>query len=252
MRVHERILSYKRLAATRSWSYASTHAWRKNPFVFLRGSCHLFYADWKGGSELDAAPLTWISGDLHLENFGSYKGDNRLAYFDLNDFDEAALAPCTWEVARFLTSILVAAHSLPIDASQARVLCRTFLAAYTQALADGKARWVERSLAIGMVGELLQQVERRKRKNFLNRRTQALGKRRQFVLDGEHLLPLADRERAELLAWLERFAARQLQPKFFRVLDLARRAAGTGSLGCRDMSRWYAAKVRRTEIICST
>ncbi len=59
-----------------------------DPFAFLRGTCHLFYEDWHGGRALDAAPNAWICGDLHLENLGSYKGDNRLAYFDLNDFDE--------------------------------------------------------------------------------------------------------------------------------------------------------------------
>ena len=230
MRVHERILSYNagRDAELVARKYARM---AQTPFVFLRGSCHLFYADWKGGNELDAAPLSWISGDLHLENFGSYKGDNRLAYFDLNDFDEAALAPCTWEVARFLTSILVAAHDLPIDARQARALCRAFLNAYAQAMLDGKARWIERSLAIGMIGQLLQQVGLRKRKIFLQRRTQLVGERRKFVIDGEHLLPMVGSEREKLLSWLERFGARQPQPKFFRVLDLARRAAGTGSLG---------------------
>ena len=42
---------------------------------------------------LPHSPVCWICGDLHIENFGSYKGDNRLVYFDLNDFDESILAP---------------------------------------------------------------------------------------------------------------------------------------------------------------
>ena len=68
---------------------------RADPFVFLRGTCHLFY-ERLAGLDIDLkAPATWVCGDLHLENFGSYKGDNRLAYFDINDFDEAALAPCS-------------------------------------------------------------------------------------------------------------------------------------------------------------
>src|SRR6185437_14141187 len=68
-------------------------AMRRDPFAFFRGTAHLFYADWPRPSPLDATPLTWACGDLHLENFGSYKGHNGLAYFDINDFDEAALAP---------------------------------------------------------------------------------------------------------------------------------------------------------------
>jgi len=61
-----------------------------NPFAFFRGTCHLFYEDWPVNSPLNTSPPVWISGDLHLENFGSYKGDNRLVYFGINDFDEAS------------------------------------------------------------------------------------------------------------------------------------------------------------------
>ena len=67
-------------------------AMRKSPFVFLRGSCHRFYERLAPGA-LPASPLGWVCGDLHLENFGSFKGDNGLVYFDINDFDESALAP---------------------------------------------------------------------------------------------------------------------------------------------------------------
>ena len=64
-------------------------AMRQDAFSFMRGTCHLYYQDWPASDrQLNDAPLAWICGDLHLENFGCYKGDNRLVYFDLNDFDE--------------------------------------------------------------------------------------------------------------------------------------------------------------------
>ena len=88
---------------------------RTSPFVFLRATCHLFYERVAPDLHAMQAPLTWCMGDMHLENFGSYKGDNRLAYFDLNDFDEAVLAPTHWDLIRFLTSILVGAKSLGIN-----------------------------------------------------------------------------------------------------------------------------------------
>ena len=211
-----------------------------DPFLFLRGTCHLFYEDWHGGRELDRAPRSWICGDLHLENLGSYKGDNRLAYFDLNDFDEAALAPCTWEIARFLVSLHLAARSLALTLREARALCRCFLDAYGATLESGKARWIERSIAQGMIGALLDQVACRKRRDFLDRRTQRDGKRRSFIVDDDRLLAVAPADRDALFAWFERFAARQDDPKFFRPIDVARRAAGTGSLGLRR----YAVLVR--------
>ncbi len=70
-------------------------AMRQSPFAFFRGTCHLFWEDWPRDSPLNSAPVTWECGDLHFENFGTYKGDNRLVYFDINDFDEAVLAACT-------------------------------------------------------------------------------------------------------------------------------------------------------------
>ena len=64
---------------------------RASPFVFLRATCHLYYAQLPDAAALRKAPAAWACGDLHLENFGSYKGDNRLVHFDINDFDEGVL-----------------------------------------------------------------------------------------------------------------------------------------------------------------
>src|SRR3569833_69752 len=75
-------------------------AMRENMFRFFRGTCHLFYDDLSKDSSFPDGPIAWISGDPHLENFGSFRADNDQVYFALNDFDEAILAPVTWEVVR--------------------------------------------------------------------------------------------------------------------------------------------------------
>ena len=87
---------------------------RTNAFIFLRGTCHLFYQDWPDWAELNSAPLAWLCGDLHLENFGAYKGDDRSPHFNVNDFDEAVLAPVSWDLSRFLTSLFVAMATLEV------------------------------------------------------------------------------------------------------------------------------------------
>ena len=206
-------------------------AMRTNAFAFLRGTCHLFYENLPQASLLRSAPLTWICGDLHLENFGSYKGDNRLVYFDLNDFDEAVLAPCTWDLVRVVTSILVAAKSIKLGKVEARTLARRFVDAYVAAIEDGKARWVERETAQGMVRKLLDGLRLRKRKDFLDSRTLRARGRRRIRIDGKHALPVSAGEPARIKRFMREFASRQPNPKFFRVLDVARRIAGTGSLG---------------------
>ncbi|WP_266160250.1 DUF2252 domain-containing protein [Dyella silvatica] len=206
-------------------------AMRRDPFTFLRGSCHLFYAQLPSAKLLSKAPAAWVCGDMHLENFGSYKGDNRLVYFDLNDFDEAALAPCTWELVRLLTSVRVGASSLQLKPAQANTLCQHFLDAYTATLRHGKARWIERDTADGMVGDLLHSLRGRLRPPFLDSRTERKGKKRSLRTDGKKALPVTAKQREKVTALIEHIAASEADPHFYRVLDVARRIAGTGSLG---------------------
>jgi uncharacterized protein (DUF2252 family) len=206
-------------------------AMRASPFAFLRGSCHLFYDELAQASLPDHAPLVWACGDLHLENFGSYKGDNRLVYFDLNDFDEAALAPCTWDLARLLTSVLVAARTLGVDEAGALRLCHGFVDAYAGALSSGKARWVERETAQGMVKDLLYSLSSRSRAQFLDRRTERAGGHRRIRIDGKKALAADARQRKRIETFMRAFALAQPKPGFYRLLDVARRIAGTGSLG---------------------
>src|ERR1700689_4007874 len=87
-------------------------ALKESPFRFLRGTCHLFAQDFVKLYKYKPKVKSWICGDLHFENFGSYRGENRLVYFDLCDFDEAILASPEPEIARFLTSIIVAAGQM--------------------------------------------------------------------------------------------------------------------------------------------
>ena len=203
-----------------------------SPFSFFRGSAHLFWEDLDARkSALPDSPTIWACGDLHLENFGSYQGDNGLSYFDINDFDEAALAPSIWELSRFVTSVYVAAPTLGFSRASANELVKLFLDAYRTALAHGKAHLVERDTATGMVKTLLEQVKKRKRTRLVESRTNWKKRRRRLRIDGKHTLPATDDQRADVTRWLGKFARSQPDPGFFKILDVARRVAGVGSLG---------------------
>lgn len=206
---------------------------RASAFGFLRGSCHLFHdrLPIEGAFAADAAPHAWICGDAHLENFGCYKGDNRLAYFDLNDFDEATLAPLTWDLVRFLASVLIADEAVNATKDQSERLCGEFLDAYAAVLACGKAGWVERETADGLVGDLLEDVRRRTRPEFLDRRTQRQGRHRTIRCDGKHALAADAAQRAAVVALMQEVGSKASDPAFYEVIDVARRIAGTGSLG---------------------
>ena len=206
-------------------------AMRASPFAFLRGSCHLFYARLPRGGVFKSAPAVWVCGDLHLENFGSYKGDNRLVYFDVNDFDEAALAPASWDLLRFLTSLRIGITRLTDGGAEAHRLCQTFLDAYAAALTQGKAYWIEQETAAGLVRQLLDGLRDRQRAVFLDSRTVLKRKQRLLRIDGKRALPVTAAQRSAVVNFMHAFAQDQPRPDFYKVLDVARRIAGTGSLG---------------------
>ena len=204
---------------------------RASPFVFLRGTCHLFYRRLPDAPVLAEAPAVWCCGDLHLQNFGSYKGDNRLVYFDINDFDESALAPASWDLVRFLASVLVGAGSMDVKKKEAGELCDAFLDGYCQTLVSGKAGWVERETAHGLIGDLLGSLKGRLRPAFLDSRTELKGKHRRLRVDNGKALPASDEARAAVTQLIGGLAESRDDPRFYEVLDVARRIAGTGSLG---------------------
>jgi uncharacterized protein (DUF2252 family) len=74
-------------------------------FSFYRGSAAVMAAD------LAASPSSGLEvmccGDAHLSNFGIYAAPDRALVFDLNDFDEAAVAPAEWDLKRLITSAIV-------------------------------------------------------------------------------------------------------------------------------------------------
>jgi uncharacterized protein (DUF2252 family) len=237
MSVAARIAAYNagRTPARLERKYA---AMRSDPFVFFRGAAHLFWEDWaKQASHLPASPLVWACGDLHLENFGSYLGDNRLVYFDLNDFDEAALGPATADLTRLLTSLRLAMTSLQLGHDEAAELTDDLVRAYQQALSFGKARWIERPTARGMVRDLLQSVRTRTTRSLLDRRTVIENGKRRLRIDGRRAVSLTLREREALLkgfnAYVDSIVPTGADARFYKPIDVATRIAGVGSLGIR-------------------
>jgi uncharacterized protein (DUF2252 family) len=203
-----------------------------DPFSFFRGTCHLFYEDFPQNSLMNLAPLTWICGDLHLENFGSYKGDNRLVYFDINDFDESVLAPCTWDLVRFVTSIIVGSRSLGVDEKESLHLSNIYLKTYSQTLAKGKARTVEKETAKGLVKDLLESLKKRNRADFLDQRTEKKKGKRRLIIDNKRITKATDSQQAKVRELIRHWHHTTNQnPDFYEIIDIQKRIAGNGSLG---------------------
>ena len=201
-------------------------------FRFFRGSNHLFYEDLQLDNPLPPSPLSWICGDLHLENFGSFKGDNRLVYFDVNDFDDALLAPAVYDVARLICSIFIAFDSLNIEENKAINMARLFLKTYSETLTKGKAYYIEPQTAKGIVYKFLATVSKRKDSRLLKKRTVKKKDNLSIYLEHPRHFALEPKLKTELTIFLNKWLQNNsYSPYNFEVQDVAFRMAGTGSLG---------------------
>lgn len=208
-------------------------AMAENIYRFFRGTCHLFYENLLS-APLPQSPKTWICGDLHLENFGSYKGNNKLVYFDLNDFDEAICAPALWEVARLVTSIFIAFDVMNIGDEKGMNMAILFLRSYSATLATGKPVGIDPRTAKGIVRSFLKKAEHNSYANLLVKKTEKKKRKLCFCTKDEHHSKIKKTLKKQLIAHIAEWIKTSSDgPYNYKVLDVVFRIAGTGSLGVK-------------------
>ena len=105
-------------------------------FPFLRATFYRWAQVWpEVCSELSKAPKVLAVGDLHVENFGTWRDIEGRLVWGVNDFDEAAVLPYTLDLARLATSALFAIGEgrLKLKAKDA---CTAILDGYRNSLAE--------------------------------------------------------------------------------------------------------------------
>jgi uncharacterized protein (DUF2252 family) len=216
-----------------------------SPLAFLRGAAPLYYEILKARPELAKGPggEGWLTGDMHLENYGAYRPDPHSfpgrtretpeATFDLNDFDDAVIGPFFLDVLRLSTSLILGGRELGADGVNTLGLCHELLDAYTKALA-GK---VAKDPLPAPIRALMAQVTGRSQSELLDARTRGHGDSRRFTMGDRYQKLEATVARGFPAAFKQYVASlRTLDPgvgaDHFEIVDTARRIAGTGSLGC--------------------
>lgn len=227
---------------------------RTSPFVFFRGTNHLFWSDFAGDPRFASfgGPDTriFLQGDLHVLNYGSFDNDEGRVVYDMNDFDEVVIADYQWDVWRMAVSMVLANGDLGyFSPGQVDEFIDAFSEFYLDSLAsyrgrnDELSRDFDRTSTYGRLDEFLATVESDStRDDMLRKWTDENGGIRVFDYTYEKLAQIEPDVYDALVAAVSEYTATTGGgiadiPGYFDVKDIARRLhAGTGSLG---VARYY-------------
>jgi hypothetical protein len=115
---------------------------RAASFPFLRATFYRWVQLWpEVCPECHHAPAVLAVGDLHVENFGTWRDSEARLVWGINDFDEVSTMPYTIDLVR-----LAASAHLAIDAGhlgiEHREACAAIAAGYKEGLEAGGRPWI--------------------------------------------------------------------------------------------------------------
>ncbi len=219
-----------------------------SPFAFFRGTFHLFARDVLDRALAPPALLTGagaeldLVGDIHSENYGTYKAADGLVHYDVNDFDETTRGRFDFDVCRLAVSHFLAARDRRDSLAQAVTTTLAGLAAYTdtvhRCLKKGKNTDLDvnekRPFGAAPVDDLVRACAAAGRKQFIAKLTETKNGRRRLVRSVHYFnLDAAGEQQARRL--LADYVGRRPAPPeykdYYEVEDVCGRVSGIGSMG---------------------
>lgn len=105
-------------------------------FLFFRATFYRWIQVWaEVCRDLNGAPNVLAVGDLHVENFGTWRDVEGRLVWGVNDFDEAFPLPYTVDLVRLATSAMLAVEAGHAEITP-REICEEVIDGYSEALAD--------------------------------------------------------------------------------------------------------------------
>jgi len=219
-----------------------------SPFGYFRGAVPVMAYDF---SLIPNTGLnTQLCGDAHVRNLGAYAGPDGRLVFDINDFDETLVAPFEWDVKRMATSLILAGREAGVGESHAREAAATFLLRYrrmmhlfsTMPVLEVARYQVHRLGECGPVSDILLAAKRSTPVASLRALTEpspAHPAQHIFRTNPPVLTRITGDEAQQIIASLVPYAETILPERrrflsHYRVLDVAFKVVGTGSVGLRD------------------
>jgi uncharacterized protein (DUF2252 family) len=228
-----------------------------SPFAFLRGSAAVMAED------LSRSPNTGLTvqacGDMHLANFGVFASAERNLVFGINDFDETLPGPWEWDLKRLVASIVVALRFLGGDQVVQEAAPRCAVRNYRERLREFagmghlQLRYAtirDKDVLACLSPETRKRAEAlfaksRKRGHLqvLEKMTSLVDEKQRIVEDAPLIVrekrtqqgtPIADAVERVLERYLASLALdRQVLVTKYRLVDVARKVVGVGSVGTR-------------------
>jgi uncharacterized protein (DUF2252 family) len=220
----------------------------QTPFTFFRGTFHLYARDvlerqhvpgplFAGpGAEMD------LVGDIHSENYGTYKAEEGLVHYDVNDFDETTRGRFDFDVCRLAVSHFLAARDRHDALAQAVTTTLAGLTAYTdtvhRCLKKGKNTDLDFSekcpSGAAPVDDLVRASAAASRKPFIAKLTEQKDGHRRLIRS-VHYFNLAEAEQQQARRLLADYVGRLKHPPerkdYYSVDDVCGRVSGIGSMG---------------------
>ena len=228
---------------------------RQSPFAFFRGSAALMALD------LSKTPATGTRvqacGDCHASNFGGFASPERRLLFDINDFDETLPAPWEWDVKRLAASIVLASRELGLNPKRSDEAVMTMAQSYREHMREyGRMRALEvwyshmdaevfideaRTAGARKRWEQLEKKARLETAEHIFPKIASVKNGRLRIVDHPPLVYHPRESDVELKHVIEKFheyretlpAERRVILDRYRILDVARKVVGVGSVGTR-------------------
>ena len=229
-----------------------------SPFAFLRGGAAIMAADLAANSKTTGINVQ-ACGDMHIANFGVFASAERNLVFGINDFDETLPGPWEWDLKRLVASIVAAGRFLGADTNKCEeaviAAVRTYRKRIRQYVQMGNLElWYstinENDILKSLTPSARSGAEKIISKARQRTHMQVLGKLTDLV-DEKFLLkenaPFIVREtktetgrtiKEALGLFLEAYFSsladdRKTILKQYRIVDVARKVVGVGSVGTR-------------------
>ena len=226
----------------------------ESPFAFYRGGAAIMAMD------LATTPTTGLyvqaCGDAHVNNFGKFATPERNVSFDINDFDETLPGPWEWDLKRLAASMFVVARQNGLSRSRSRRITRSAVRTYRERIA-AKAplgtleRWYHHIQVDDVIAHFPDRyrpgIERDVRKAMRKGHDRAVARLtvetpsgRRFREDPPLQVHIDDTDVTidDVIPMIAEYRStlpdeRRLVFDRFRLVDVARRVVGVGSVGTR-------------------